>query len=194
MLDFNKNQDRIPPLRGGRGGLCVCTSNTNTPLTPLKGGIRSRFLLKSSMLTEGARFSKTKYQSPNKFLKEHLNEFTSVVNLDLDSSFDFLANLYSTVKRASYRDPICMLRSLLLMFLFRISSISKWVKQLRTIPILAVLSGLDFQDTPGPAQRTWVDFKNLTNCFIAQRFTLKQLGRCPKFYRLCVALHMPRFS
>jgi len=29
-------------LRGVRGVLCVGNSNTNTPLTPLKGGIRTR--------------------------------------------------------------------------------------------------------------------------------------------------------
>ena len=28
-------------IGGGGGGVCVSTSNTNTPLTPLKGGIRS---------------------------------------------------------------------------------------------------------------------------------------------------------
>jgi len=45
MLDFNKNRVRIPPLRGVRGGLVLEVQTHNIPLPPLKGGIRSWFLL-----------------------------------------------------------------------------------------------------------------------------------------------------
>jgi len=63
MLDFNKNRDRIPPLRGVRGVFVLEVQTHNPPLPPLKGGIRSWFLLKSSILTE--RTQKIDYPSDN---------------------------------------------------------------------------------------------------------------------------------
>ena len=37
MLDFNKNRDRIPPLRGVRGVFVLEVQTHNTPLPPCNG-------------------------------------------------------------------------------------------------------------------------------------------------------------
>ena len=42
MLDFNKNRDRIPPLRGAMGVFVLEVQTHNTPLPPIKGGVRDR--------------------------------------------------------------------------------------------------------------------------------------------------------
>ena len=68
MLDINKNRDRIPPLRVVRGVFVLEVLTHNTPLPPLKGGIRSWFLLKSSILTE-----RTHYLKDNLFIIYYYN-------------------------------------------------------------------------------------------------------------------------
>lgn len=54
------------------------------------------------------------------------------------------------------RDPVAMLRSLLVMDERREESITEWVKELRSTPLFAILSGFEPYDTPGVG--TFYDF------------------------------------
>lgn len=47
------------------------------------------------------------------------------------------------------RDPLAMLRSLLVMYLEGYISITKWVKAIKPRPILAIICGFEPGDTPG---------------------------------------------
>jgi hypothetical protein len=91
-----------------------------------------------------------------KVLQEHKKEFSVVGNLNLDPAIPILNSLYSQVDRAPHRDPVCMLRALILMAVLKIASITKWVKETRTITLLAILAGFDPDDTPGIG--TYYDF------------------------------------
>lgn len=70
-------------------------------------------------------------------------ELTILSTLDLTPAQTRLESCYSPVKRRTPRDPVCMLRLLLLMLLRRITSITKWVSTLRGSPLLAALTDFD---------------------------------------------------
>ena len=72
-----------------------------------------------------------------------------MARLNLDSAIPILESVYSPVHRRTARDPVCMLRFMLLMALFKVSSITHWVKQVRSIPFLAILAGFAPDDIPG---------------------------------------------
>lgn len=89
-------------------------------------------------------------------LKNHQKEFTIIANLNFDPAIEILKTLYSPVKRAPYRDPVSISRSLTLMTLLKISSITKWVKETRSSSLWAILAGFAPNDTPGIG--TYYDF------------------------------------
>jgi hypothetical protein len=83
------------------------------------------------------------------FLQEHKREFLIMASLNLDTGLKILERVYSPVHRRPARDPVCMLRFLLLMTLFKVASITQWIKQVRSEPFLAVLAGFAPDDVPG---------------------------------------------
>jgi hypothetical protein len=89
-------------------------------------------------------------------LQAYTKEFFILSHLNLDPSIELLNPLYSPTQRVPYRDPTCMLRSLILMTCLRNTSITKWVRTTRSQPLLAVFMGFDPKDTPGIG--TYYDF------------------------------------
>ncbi len=83
------------------------------------------------------------------FWQEHKREFLIMASLNLDAAIKILESVYSPVHRRPARDPVCMLRFLLLMTLFKVASITQWIKQVRAVPFLAVLTGFSPEDIPG---------------------------------------------
>jgi hypothetical protein len=83
------------------------------------------------------------------FLQEHKRELLIMASLNLDPAIKILERVYSPVHRRPARDPVCMLRFLLLMTLFKVASITSWVKQVRSVPFLAILAGFSPEDIPG---------------------------------------------
>ncbi len=83
------------------------------------------------------------------FLQEHKRELLIMASLNLDPAIEILGRVYSPVHRRPARDPVCMLRFLILMTLFKVSSITSWIKQVRSVPFLAVLAGFAPDDIPG---------------------------------------------
>jgi hypothetical protein len=81
---------------------------------------------------------------------------TIIINLDLEPAGPILESLYCPIKRKEPRDPLAMLRSLILMTLLKIGSITLWVKEMRSHPLWAVLAGFDPHDTPDVG--TYYDF------------------------------------
>jgi len=79
-----------------------------------------------------------------------------IANLNLDSLSPKFDRFYCPNPRAPHRDPLCILRSLLLMHLMKISSITDWVQLTRTISFYAILAGFVPDDTPGIG--TYYDF------------------------------------
>jgi hypothetical protein len=64
------------------------------------------------------------------------------MTVNLDSVRTLLESLYSPDPRGRKPyDPVCMLRSLLLMMLLKYESITEWAKELKAKPRLAVMSG-----------------------------------------------------
>jgi len=79
--------------------------------------------------------------------------------LDLSPAKEILLSLYSKKPRGNKpRDPIAMLRSLILMTLLHIHSITTWVSNLKAFPLFAILSGFEPDDVPGVG--TFYDFIN----------------------------------
>jgi hypothetical protein len=91
-----------------------------------------------------------------RFLQEHKKEFWSITTLNLDPAQDLLESLYCPVKRARRRDPLCLLRSLLLMTIMKIASSTKWVQTMRGTAVIALFCGFFPEDTPGIG--TYYDF------------------------------------
>lgn len=91
-----------------------------------------------------------------KTLENYTKEFIILTHLNLDPAGELLESLYSPVKRSPSRDPAAMLRSLILMTLLKISSITNWVKQTRSIPLFPVFAGFAPENTPGIG--TYYDF------------------------------------
>ncbi|MCP4346956.1 MAG: hypothetical protein GY795_15690 [Desulfobacterales bacterium] len=59
-------------------------------------------------------------------LKEFRKEFSIISGINLDPAAPVLTPLYCPVNYSAPRDPVCMLRSLLLMTLFRDYGITAW--------------------------------------------------------------------
>lgn len=78
----------------------------------------------------------------------------TLMNLNLDPAYPILKPLYSPDPRGRKPyDPVCMLRSLILMTLLRYTRITEWVKKVRGNPRLAVIAGFgnnsrEREDTP----------------------------------------------
>src|SRR5574341_1296624 len=82
-------------------------------------------------------------------LQAHLEDLFMVTSLNFNPVQPLLHSLYSPVERRPPRDPSSMLGSLLLMIHNQTPSITQWVQQTRTQPLLAILAGFDPSDTPG---------------------------------------------
>ena len=98
---------------------------------------------------------------PNEeFIRDHFADliiWTSLI--DLTPTAELLKTRYSSNPRGRKpRNPCDMLRSLLLMRKLQYSSVDKWVKAMKTIPLYAVLSGFDPDSTLGVG--TFYDFFN----------------------------------
>lgn len=81
--------------------------------------------------------------------------------LDLDPAIPILKPLYSPSKIQDARDPICMVRSLILMTLLQNTGITKWVEKTRSTPIIAILCGFEpgtASDNRPPGVGTYYDF------------------------------------
>ena len=76
-------------------------------------------------------------------------ELIILSSLDLSAARAFLEAHYCPVKRRPPRDPVCMLRLLLLMLLCGVESITKWIQRLRTSPLRAALTGFAPDQIPG---------------------------------------------
>jgi len=81
-------------------------------------------------------------------LSHYIFPVVFLVALALDAFCDRLAVLYCPTGQGDPYDPICMLRSWLLMTLLRVKSPDAWAKRLRREALLAVLAGFDPQKTP----------------------------------------------
>lgn len=80
-----------------------------------------------------------------------------ITSIDLSRTASFMKHRYSPKKTGKRPlDPADLLRSLLLMVKQRISSVDDWVRQLRTMPIYAILNGFAPDATPGVG--TFYDF------------------------------------
>jgi hypothetical protein len=79
----------------------------------------------------------------------YARELIILSKLDLSPATEFLESHYCPVKRRPPRDPLGMLRMLLLMLLCGVERITKWVKQLRGSPLLAALTGFAPDHIPG---------------------------------------------
>lgn len=73
---------------------------------------------------------------------EYVESALILMRIDLETVRSFLESLYSPDPRGREPyDPVCMLRSLLLMILLKHHSITNWAKELKAKPRLAVMSG-----------------------------------------------------
>jgi hypothetical protein len=72
-----------------------------------------------------------------------------MVNLNLDATLAILKKLFAPVVCNKPRDPVCMLRSLILMTVLKVTGITFWVDQLRYVSLFAILSGFEPDDVPG---------------------------------------------
>ncbi|NSL52477.1 transposase, partial [Calidifontibacillus erzurumensis] len=102
----------------------------------------------------------TKLPTNHLFLKAfYLEPIVWCSLIDLTEAANLLKHRYSSNPRGRKpRNPCDMLRSLLLMHKMRITSIDQWVYQLKTNPIIAILSGFSPNDVPGVG--TFYDFFN----------------------------------
>lgn len=88
---------------------------------------------------------------------DHFNKEIHIMkNMALDPTLTILNSLYSPAKLKSARDPVSILRSLILMTVLRERSITKWVERTRRNPLLAILIGFEPDDLPGVG--TYYDF------------------------------------
>ena len=85
-------------------------------------------------------------------------ELASVWHTDLSKVRSIVKHCYSQDKGRCATDPVNLFRSLLLMELRHVLSVDQWVNDLRTQPILAILSGFEPGNTPGVG--TFYDFQN----------------------------------
>jgi len=108
------------------------------------------------------------YIQINSYLSLVLNAhlIVKVLLLDLTKAEPILRNCYSTPRGIKPRNPVCMLRSLIVMTLSGTNSITQWVDKMRSYPLFAILSGFESNDTPGVGtfyefiERLWKDTPN----------------------------------
>lgn len=98
------------------------------------------------------------YPSSKSFLQDFFaDQIFWITSIDLSKTASFMKQRYSPKKTGKRPiDPANLLRSLLLMNKQHITSIDEWVRQLRTMPIYAILSGFTPEETPGVG--TFYDF------------------------------------
>jgi hypothetical protein len=89
------------------------------------------------------------------YLEAHQKEASVIADLNLDAVIPILDSTYCPTPYSQHRNPICMLRALLLMLLLGFG-ITRWVQETRAVPAIAVLCGFDPDDTPGIG--TYYDF------------------------------------
>ena len=92
-----------------------------------------------------------------KAAKHYEKEIGIMRLLNLDSVMPVLTPLYCPKPKNKPRDPLCMLRALILMTLLRFSGIDDWVAQTRYESIVAILCGFEPDDVPGVG--TYYDFQ-----------------------------------
>lgn len=95
---------------------------------------------------------------------------------DLTPIAHLVAPCYSSSTRgAPPRDPVDLFRSLLLMHLAGYTSITQWVRALKSFPFFAILSGFAPEDTPGVG--SFYDF--VSRLWRAKKKSGKKLRRPP---------------
>ena len=101
---------------------------------------------------------KLTYTSSMSFVEKFFaDQIFWITSIDLSQTASFMKHCYSPKKSGKRPiDPADLLRSLLLMIKQRITSVDDWVRQLRTVPIYAILSGFAPDATPGVG--TFYDF------------------------------------
>jgi hypothetical protein len=87
-----------------------------------------------------------------------LSELTNLLSVDLTPMRKIVEKIYSALGRPA-RVPENMLRSFLVMVLCGYTSITEWVKQMRSHPFYAIICGFYPFDVPGVG--TFYDFVNL---------------------------------
>ena len=97
----------------------------------------------------------------NTFLQNHKDISTIILNLNLDSAEAILKTLYCPIERRKPRDPQVMLRSLILMSLLKIGSISDWVNKTRSQKVWAILAGFAPDDPLFDSKQYTVEYKLL---------------------------------
>jgi len=101
------------------------------------------------------------YRDDELFLKSldrHFEEAAMITELNLDKAIPILESIYCPTGQGAPRDPVCMLRALLLMTLHKERGITNWVARTKEKPLLAILAGFDPDDAPGIG--TYYDFIN----------------------------------
>ena len=91
-------------------------------------------------------------------LKSFEGSLSKMWLMNLDPAIPLLGEYFPLVGRPVEHDPVCILRSLVLMTDQKVVGITTWVKKLRSDPILAVLSGFSRDNVPGVG--TFYDFLN----------------------------------
>jgi len=92
------------------------------------------------------------------WIRAYSLELMSVYLVNLDPIADMLLSLYSSDKRGhSPRSPFSIMRSLLLMFEFKETSITKWAKRVRTSSILSMFCGFN-PTRKAPCSSTYYEF------------------------------------
>lgn len=115
-------------------------------------------------------------------LRGYTRELLILATLTIDAVRDDLAALYCPTGQGDPRDPVTLLRSLLLMTLGRVAGLDAWVDRLRREPVLAVLAGFDPQDVPGASTHRdfltrFADGPYAVRCLQDQTLTQTQRGR-----------------
>lgn len=83
-------------------------------------------------------------------------EIEIISEINPDPAIPLLESLYCPKNYSEPWDPVCMLRSMLLMTLMKENGITAWVRQTRAVPLIAVLCGFSPYSTPGTG--TYYDF------------------------------------
>jgi len=91
-------------------------------------------------------------------LRRHADAAAVLWSVDLEPARPVLERCYARKPRGGRRrDPVMMLRLLLLALLARQPSLNRWVQDVRADPVLRVLAGVEPAD-PGPGVGTYYDF------------------------------------
>ncbi len=95
------------------------------------------------------------YPNPDLIARSTWDVIDRFWNLDLSYTDISLRKKYS-IFGPKPRTPSCMHRSYLLSIVFKVTSITDWVEQLKINPLFSILSGFPFGNTPGVG--TFYDF------------------------------------